>query len=347
LNVGKGVVVPKNLLYKTSNVVYFKGDLSSFFYVLKSGKVAITTADDISQLSEANSNDTSRRILNVGEFFGVRAALSGLPQDESAVALIPSEVVALNHKEFEEIASKHPDIIIKLLRVYSSQLVETHQIVNNLIRQNSDERKIDAESGLFSIGFYFLKNRLYRQCAEAFKRYLQHYPTGANAADAKAKIDYAESRIGSNEDNEARFFPSSTTSGNGRADTRQLNEAETFFNEAKNLFEQRQYTTCVIRFSRIVRETDPDYGPFMAESQYLLSEAFFNLKKYDEITLELPSYFQKFPDGKNTQDVLYLLARTYEALNDKERAMIFYQKLYSLLGDDSPLKGKVRGLIST
>jgi CRP-like cAMP-binding protein len=335
--------VPKSLLYKTNSVIYFKGDRTSSFFVLKSGKVAITSNDDISSLNESG-DDTNKRIIGAGEFFGIRSALSGLPQDETAVAMIPSEIIALSHKEFEEIARKHSDIILKLLRVYSKQLVQTHEIVKNLINKNKPAEETDAEAGLYNIGIYFLKNRLYNQCAETLKRYLSYYPEGRFSEDAKAKIEYAESRIGTKEDNQERFFPSTPVAA--VTVSHAVSEAESAFNEAKNLFEQKKYAPSVVKFGRIIRESDPSYEPFVADSEYYMSEAFFNLKKYNEVIEQLPSFFQKYPENENTQKALFLLARSYEALNDKKLALIFYQKLYDILPDDSPLKARIKSIVN-
>ncbi|MCL2519581.1 MAG: cyclic nucleotide-binding domain-containing protein [Spirochaetaceae bacterium] len=332
----------KSLLYKTNSVIYFKGDRTSSFYVVKSGKVAITFQDDISSLNDDNSSG-DKRTLGVGDFFGVRSALGNLPQDETAMALIPSEIVLLNYGEFEEIIKKHSDITLKLLRNYSKQLSDVHQQIQSYMRQKDERNAVDTETGLYSVGLYFLKNRLYRQSNESFKRYLKAYPAGKYAGDAKAKIEYSQSRIGGNEDAEERFY--SKIKGVVAAGSAVISEAESLFNEAKVLFDQKKYAPSILKFGRIVRETDKSFEPYLAQSEYYMSEAFFNLKKYQDVIEHLSAFFPKYPESPLINNALLLMARSYEALNDKKLAVIFYKKLYDLLAEGSPLKTKIGPII--
>ncbi|MDD2389470.1 MAG: cyclic nucleotide-binding domain-containing protein [Desulfobacterales bacterium] len=73
-----------------------KGDEETTLYIVKSGSVKIVLPSDM-------GNEVTPVILSEGDFFSEMALLDGLPRSADVVAFEPSELLALNQKDFQNI----------------------------------------------------------------------------------------------------------------------------------------------------------------------------------------------------------------------------------------------------
>ena len=109
----------------------------------------------------------------------MKAAVAGACQGETAMAVQDSTVVHLTLPEFENIITDNHKILMKILRMLSSNLRQIHQKIKSLLAQ--ELHNINPETGLFSIGEFFFNEGRYSLASEAFKRYLKYWPMGIYA----------------------------------------------------------------------------------------------------------------------------------------------------------------------
>ena len=106
--------------YKANSVIYFKGDASEKIYILKTGRISLTSED-------IETGQEVRDFIQTGEFFGVKSALGRYPREESALVLGDAEVVQFSVPEFEQFVAQNTRVIMKMLKVFSNQLRAIHK----------------------------------------------------------------------------------------------------------------------------------------------------------------------------------------------------------------------------
>ena len=102
--------------YSTGATIMAQGDTGVGLYVIKSGKVRIT---------QANNPDRAEEVLGTagpGEVLGEMALLDDLPRSASVVALEDVTALLLPVWEFRTALRNHPDITFKLLAALSRRL---------------------------------------------------------------------------------------------------------------------------------------------------------------------------------------------------------------------------------
>jgi len=179
---------PRN--YNAGSVIYFEGEKPDYIYVLKSGKVVL---DYISVFDGMEQKDQ----LKPGEFFGVKSVLGNFPREETATAVQASTVLLLSVQEFEKLASAKFQITMSMLKSFSTQLRELGKKVRKYLSDGSLEQK-DVE--LYKIGNYYLKNKKLDKAMYIFTKYLEYYPSGQYASEAKERLDSARKGIALNVD---------------------------------------------------------------------------------------------------------------------------------------------------
>ena len=177
--------MPKVGTYRANSVIYFQGDLGDKIFVLQRGRVTLNYND-------IETGKLIREIIQTGEFFGVKSALGRYPREENAVVLEDANVLAFTVPEFEAFSMSNTRIIIKMLKVFSNQLRHIHKQVENLMENPS---AVNAETGLFKTGEYYLRSRMYSQARYVFGRYLTYYPAGRMAEQAGRYLETAEAAL--------------------------------------------------------------------------------------------------------------------------------------------------------
>ncbi len=170
-------------VYKSGSIIYFAGDKSEKIYILKSGRVILTS---IKPDTGAEIKEDVRR----GEFFGVKSSLGKYPREETAQTVGETIVLVLGLVDFEKLISKNVEVVRKMLSVFSNQLRRIGKMVRSVLG-DSDNLNPDAE--LFRIGEYYYKTGVFRQAQYAFKRYMEYYPDGNYAKTAMQRIKAIDS----------------------------------------------------------------------------------------------------------------------------------------------------------
>lgn len=330
--------MPKSLKYATNSVVYFRGDSADCFYVLKSGKVCISTDDTVTPNADA-APSSKQQIIIPGGFFGAQAFLAQMPQEETAVCLMPSEVIVFSADEFERMALSNSDLVFRILRVFSMEMFEAHRRVVELVSNKVMLEQIHPEEGLYNVAAYFFRGRYYSQSIMAMQRYIEQYPSGKYVETCKQRMEEAKSKLGSNYDNSNKMSFKSTADQN----ISQVSEADQVYQEAVSLFKQKKYAPCLLKFSRILREQhDPEFAQYIPDSIFHSGMAFVHLNKTDEAIEQFTELMQKYPKYEKFGEAMFHLAGCYDKQGDKVRSKVLYEKLLAILPEDSPLRRYIK-----
>jgi CRP-like cAMP-binding protein len=107
--------------------VIHEGDLGTSFYVVATGRLAVSKRDD-------RGDAVVLARLGEGDFFGEMALLSGAPRAATVTALVPSELLELGAEALLEVARAHPHLAVSLRRFYRQRLLANAMAVSPIFR---------------------------------------------------------------------------------------------------------------------------------------------------------------------------------------------------------------------
>ena len=90
--------------FATGAMVLEEGAPGEFLYIIKTGEVEVFTLD-------AQGQRLPLGRLKEGDFFGEISLLTGRPRTASVRVLQPSELVRLDKRDFDQIISRHPEVM--------------------------------------------------------------------------------------------------------------------------------------------------------------------------------------------------------------------------------------------
>ena len=315
--------MPKAVSYKSNSIVYFKGDINEKIYILNNGRVSLNYND-------IETGQEMHDLIKTGEFFGVKSAMGKYPREETAVVLQDSSMIAFSVAEFEQIVLQNTRIMIKMLKVFSNQLRRIHKQVRNLLRSGNDVT--DPETGLFSIGEYYLKVRKQKQAVYALRRYLTYYPSGKYAAEASGLLESAE----------GGSLPafSAPPAGSARVPGSDLSDIAKSYYNAVSLFSQEKFKEALSGFQKIIEEGSD--GEYEAKARYEIGRCHYNLQKFDICIKHFSSLIQKYPKHPDLIDALYYVGKCHEEMGNAEKAAGFFKKVISMAKEEAPIMRKAK-----
>ncbi len=320
--------------YKTNSVIYFKGDVGDRVYILKTGRVSLTSTD-------VETGQEIHDYIQTGEFFGVKSALGKYPREENAVVLSDASVIMFTVPEFEQLASQNTRIIMKMLKVFSNQLRRLHAKVRNLL---AEEEQADPEVGLFQNGEYYLKKKHYAHALYAFNKYLEHYPSGRFAEKARELSQTAEVYAQKYGQGKGPAVPGLESSGETKQATkpqqgRQLSDAAKQYYEAVSVYSQQDYEKALGMFQEIAKtSSDQEYT---LKALFEMGRSLYGLERYDSAIKHFTSMIQKYPKLNELPEALFYIGQSYQQKEDATRARSFYNKILSMPQVEEGLKRKV------
>ena len=337
--------MPRPMTYKANSVIYFKGEVGDKIFILKSGRVRLTS-NDVETGQEIHED------IQTGEFFGVKSAMGRYPREEIAHVFSDAQVIMFTVPEFEAIVSQNTRVIMKMLKVFSNQLRRLHAKVRSLLAQ---EEQIDPEEGLFRNGEYFMKRKQYSHAVYAFNKYLTYYPSGRFHMDAnklaQTAEDYAQ-RYGSGkgpaapglESGTAARAPSASGGGPGQEKPKLTDAAKRYF-EAVSLFSQQRYNEALREFKAIVQESEDE--EYHVKSLFEIGRCLQSMAQYDAAIKHFTALIQRYPKLPDLKDALYYVGQCYQAKGDNTKAESFYRKVLSMPQVDDGLKRKLNRAMRT
>lgn len=326
--------MPRPMNFKANSVIYFSGDMSDKIYILKSGRVSLNSTD-------IETGQEIHDFIQTGEFFGVKSALGRYPREETAQVLSDTSTILFSVPEFEAVVSQNTRIIMKMLKVFSTQLRRIHTKVSTLL---AEDDSIDPEVGLYNIGQYYLSHKRYEQAVYAFRRYLTYYPSGrfnqsANEFEQKAE-QFAQQYGSGKGPNIQGLESSSARSADKPAAGKAASTAQKEFYAAMSLFGQQNYAEAQREFKRIA-ETSPE-EEYRTKSLFELGRCFFHLDQYDACIKHYLALAKKYPRMPELPDALFYIGQSYHKSGDGERADSFYNQVLKMSGASESLRRKVR-----
>ncbi len=326
--------MPKAMQYKNNSVIYFKGDAGDRVYILKSGRVSLTSTD-------VETGDEIHDYIQTGEFFGVKSALGRYPREENAVVLSDAHVVIFSVPEFEELASRNTRIIMKMLKVFSNQLRRFHAKVRNLL---AEDEQIDAEAGLFQIGEYYMKKKHYAYALHAFNKYQHHYPNGQFSDKAKEYAETAEvyaQKYGQGKGPAVAGLESSSETKTAKkpGKGRELSEVAKKYYDAVSVYSRQEYEKALGMFHEIAKTSSEQ--EYTVKAFFEMGRCLYGLERYDKTIKHFTGMIQKYPKLAELPDALFYIGQSYQKKDDEARARSFYNKILSMDEVEEGLKRKV------
>lgn len=302
--------MPKSVLYGKNSIIYFTGDKANSIPILKQGKVELTYQDLL-------TGTEVRESVNVGEFFGVQAAIAGSHHRETALAPADSTVVQFSVPEFETLISGNPRVMMRMLQVFSNQLRRIHRQVQS--RLSSESLNISPEAGLFAVGEYYLNDSQYEQAAYSFNQYLKHWPAGTYAPQAKIKAEAALEQASATDKQ-----PKDHAAYSGLS-----------FNDIETQYNLRRYSDALKGFlSLLESEANSEHAQY---AEFRIGCCFYYLERYDEAISQLTSVLRKYPQHSHLGDAVSYIGLSYGMSGKEDKAQGFYRKACQLLPEDSSL----------
>ena len=271
--------MPKPLQYRSGSLIYFQGDPADKIFILQTGKVNLVYQD-------VETGQDIHDLVQPGEFFGVKSALGRYPREENAVALQDTSIMAFTVPEFEQLAMANIRIIMKMLKVFSTQLRRIHKQVSSLMER---EEQQNPELGLYNVGEYYLKNKRFFQAKYVFGRYLTFYPSGRNAAMAAKNLEIAETSLSRGGGRPPASEPSPQPAASpadfaspvsGGVPAGELTDAARAYYDAVSLISQEKYQQAYLAFKKI-EDANEDIE-YAAKSSYEIGRCLYLLGKYDD-----------------------------------------------------------------
>ena len=169
--------------YSKGSIPYFTGDQDDRVFILQKGILLLTSID-----IETGKPVTDQ--VKPNEFFGVKSALGHFPREETATALSDTSVLVLTIPEFEKLFSTNKVLIMKMLRVFSSQLRQIHRKINMILNNTPT----DPQSGMVEVAKSFYEDEQYRSCCDVCLKLLKRFPQTSYKAEISKLYEDAHLR---------------------------------------------------------------------------------------------------------------------------------------------------------
>jgi CRP-like cAMP-binding protein len=106
--------------YRANEAIFRKGDPGLTMLAVISGRVKISA-------TSPDGTEVVMNIIDTGEVFGEIALLDGKPRTADATAMGPTELLALDHRDFLSVLDQHPDVSRRIIGILCERLRRTSQ----------------------------------------------------------------------------------------------------------------------------------------------------------------------------------------------------------------------------
>ncbi len=331
--------MPKVTSYRAQSIVYFEGDKSSKIHILKSGSVVLSTTD-------IETGESIRNLVQVGEFFGVGSALGSYPRAEDAKVLKDAQIVVLSVPEFEEIMKKNAKLMLRMLKVFSTQLRDVHSKVQSLL--DIDEKQVDVSDSLYYCGEYYFSHENFEHAGYAFKKYLKEYPDGQRASKVR---DYLSQITGSMEDSsvpeDSVIDGRSSSSFFEHVDSLGQDQIETKFSSAKEKLSSGDVQQAYTIMKSLVSLDGASEHSKWPEILLFYGKTAYKLEKYQDTVTFLSEFAKNNSTHARVFEALFFIGASYRHLNKKDHARMFLQRSLQFSGIDEDMKAKAKEILES
>jgi len=344
--------VPQIKAYKKGSIIYFDGESkSNFVYLLKSG----------SCLRNKFSLDTcteERSPLIVGEFFGIKAALGVPIRDETISVENDTTVYIFTPAEFDAVIKKNISIIFKMLKAFSNELRKIHKAIENQMVSDSKDALVNNDDKLFNIGAYYLTRKKYSQALHAYQRYIEHYPNGAKAGEAKDTLERIRDIMSGavQEDTEnstetADAAPEITANSFLLLENALSYEPEQItdpltkqFSIVADHYGKMNFSEAFTAFKELESQTEGKVltGIIAEKTALMKVRLLFYTGNHPESVNEAKAFIKKFSKSVFVNQVMTVIAQVYLSAGKKDNAAAVYKKILDSEKKDQALLDAVK-----
>lgn len=306
--------MPKAVQYKPNSVVYFAGDVDERVYLLQKGRLALTSTD-------IETGKQVTEYIREGEFFGVKSALGHFPREESVMVIVESVVLSFTTPEFEAFAQNNTRIIMKMLKVFSNQLRHIHRQTESRLHS---EEQTDPEDGLYSVVNCFYSSQQYKAAAQVATRYLKLYPSGKYIREM---TPISKNTLQDSHEGGASSSASPQASQKNAAPIG--NDPNLALTLAEGLAEQGKWDEAYKQYHSII-EAGP--SPVLGKAYVGAGKSLYEQDENVRCVQLLTSFISTDPKSLQVGEALMYLGKSYEKMEQKDKAKAFYTKALSLAG---------------
>lgn len=323
--------------YKGGSIIYFEKDRAEDIYVLRSGRVVLT-------YPAMETGYEVKEDVRIGEFFGVKSALGKYPREETAQVVGGASVLVFKLADFEEFVAQKTHLILKMMKVFSSQLRQVHRKVRDILGEG--EAKNPAYE-LMNVAEVYYKNNDFEHAVYAFEKYLEHYPTGNYAGRAKELVElarkgspypvnipplsYEAERKGPSPDQIDSFME--PAAGAKKESTVDASNITALYNRGRTLLSAGQTDQAISIFKDLMvradHQSDSEHR-LVEESAFQLGFAYFKGQDFNNANSTFSLYIKKSPSGEHIKEALFYLANIAETKGDADRAKMLFGKVSQL-----------------
>lgn len=315
--------------YKGGSIIYFEKDRAEDVYVLQSGRVVLTyTAMD--------TGIEMKEDVRLGEFFGVKSALGHYPREETAQVIGSANVLVFKVAEFEVFVCQRTHLILKMLKVFSSQLRQVHRKVREILGEG-DARSSSYE--LMNVAEVFYKNEFNDQAIYALEKYLYYYPAGSYVGRAKELLNLARKGQPYPISMPELVYQSEPESQRLVIDHgKDESSIAGLYKKGEGMIDAENIAGANSIFQTLLNRSDfksPEEKTMVENSLFQLGKCFYLQDKYDNASSTLSMYLKKYPTGNKLKHAVYHLAMTYEKKGDNPKASALYAKVATMSPNDN------------
>jgi len=149
------------------------------FYIIRTGNVIVI---------RETLNETE--ILNPGDFFGVISAMSNHNYIETSQAKTDVSLIKVHKDQFPMLIQKNTPVAMKIILSFSRKLreLDTYMAEISLKSVSTDDIQ-----NLYNIGEYYANQEQYNQAFYSLYKYIQYFPNGAKADNARTILNKIKS----------------------------------------------------------------------------------------------------------------------------------------------------------
>ncbi len=118
---------------KKGEVLFRKGDEGNVLYIVRKGSIKIVLPSEM-------GDEVVLAVFSSGDFFGEMALMDGMPRSADAVALEPSELLALNRSDFITFLGNNGEAMQAILSHLSMRLRKTDDSLEDAYFLNISSR---------------------------------------------------------------------------------------------------------------------------------------------------------------------------------------------------------------
>jgi CRP-like cAMP-binding protein len=331
--------------YKAGSIVYFEKDRAEDIYVLQNGRVILT-------YMSVDSKMEIKEDVKLGEFFGVKSALGRYPREETAQVIGSASILVFKLADFEIFVANKTHLILKMMKVFSSQLRQIHGKVRENLGQFGDQKSPAFE--LMNVAEVFHKTGNYEHAVYAYNKYLSHYPGGSYATRAQELSRIAakssmfpgnmpelvyevERRTAPPTQKPATVSPANpaATSTRIQALSSDLSISDSI-TEADDLYDSEEYQAALDAYKPLLTlpPTSPGDDKLIEKAYFCFGMCQLKLELWDLAYSSLSTYVKKYPKGERVKEAIYSLGFISENKGEKDKAIMLYTKVTTLPPSD-------------